>query len=90
MKETSIDFGNGKILEVREEQEGIVINLSQEIIPHIRFAFENSGIPGIVGPDIYLTGTEVVDRYLNDCKKHLQSRLQGSSSQSKEQPKRER
>ena len=67
MKEMTITFGNDKFIDIEEEKDHVVVRLTKDIIDKVEFIFEDSGIPGVVGPDLYLMGNEIVNRYLKDC-----------------------
>ena len=67
MKDMTIAFGNEKFIDIEEKNDHVVVRLTKDIINKIEFIFEDSGIPGVVGPDLYLMGNEIVNRYLKDC-----------------------
>ena len=37
------------------------------MINHVKFVFEDSGIPGIVGPHLYMNAKDIVEKYLKEC-----------------------
>jgi len=68
MTKTLIDFNNGKELSIEENKSDIVITLNKDMINHVKFVFEDSGIPGIVGPHLYMNAKDIVEKYLKECK----------------------
>jgi len=68
MKEMNFDFGKDKVISVEENKSNVVITLSKDMIHHVKFVFEDCGIPGIVGPDVVLSAKRALNYELNDAK----------------------
>ena len=67
MKEMTIDFDDERKLSIEKNNNIIIISLSKEMIPYVKFVFEDSGIPGIVGPHLYMNAKDIVEKYLKEC-----------------------
>ena len=66
MKEMTIDFDDGRKLYIEKNNNSVIISLSKELIPYVKFVFEDSGIPGVVGPHLYMNADGIVTKYLGD------------------------
>ena len=66
MKEMTIDFDDERKLSIEKNNNIIIISLSKEMIPYVKFVFEDSGIPGVVGPHLYMNADGIITRYLED------------------------
>lgn len=84
MKEMTIDFDDERTLSIEKNNNSVIISLSKEMIPHVKFVFEDSGIPGVVGPHLYMNADEIVTRYL----KNITNKNNKTNSQKKKIDKR--
>ena len=63
-KNTTIDYGEGCVLQVEPDRDAVIITLSKELIKKTKIVFEDTGIPGVIGPNFYVDAQEVADRYM--------------------------
>lgn len=66
MKEMTIDFDDERKLSIEKNNNSVIISLSKELIPFVKFVFEDSGVPGVVGPHLYMNADWIVAEYLGD------------------------
>lgn len=69
-KNTTIDYGEGCVLQLENDRDVVIITLSKELIKKAKIVFEDTGIPEVIGPNFYVDAQEVADRYMEyyQCK----------------------
>ena len=69
-KNTTIDYGKGCVIQLEHDRDAVIITLSKELIKKAKIVFEDTGIPGVIGPNFYVDAEEVADRYMEQyqCK----------------------
>lgn len=63
---TTIDYGKGRVLELEPTRNALIITLSKELISHVKIVFEDSGIPGVIGPNVCMDVQDIVDRCITE------------------------
>ena len=63
-KNNTIDYGKGCVLQLEHDRDAVIITLSKELIKKAKIVFEDTCIPGVIGPNFYVDAQEVADRYM--------------------------